>query len=290
MFKPPVYESGVGYPIKPERPIDDDNSSALDSLNQPTNNQPFDYRLLTGNPPSPTVFNDFIGQRRSDGPGYGPTPIPFETDPLPPDTTNGDIYEPSDGPGYGIPEPPEPDPPSVEENPRFPEFSDEPRPIVDPDRFEPPPPMADGGKVPSGPSPEMLAKLMQLRDQLRPLAEANERRQQGIANMEKANGPLRLPTDQKAQGGNVNAFDYENPEHVQAIAGSLAQHGTLNKIPNVAKHLGEILSSGDYRHMEDPRVQGSLRKAGHTGYYALEKTGKKLHPLPPAYVARKAMG
>lgn len=184
----------------------------------------------------------------------------------------------SDGPGYGRPDPMPFDFPRQE-------------PIIEPDRFVlPPPPMADGGKVPSGPSPEMLAKLMQLRDQLRPLAEANERRQQGIANMEKANGPLRLPTDQKAQGGNVNAFDYENPEHVQAIVGNLAQHGTLNKIPNVAKHLGEILSSGDYRHMEDPRVQGSLRKAGHTGYYALEKTGKKLHPLPPAYVARKAMG
>ena len=355
MFQPPVYESGVGYPIKPERPIDDDNSSALDSLNQPTNNQPFDYRLLTGTSTSPTVFNDFTEQRPtdgpkpfdiyapSDGPGFGPRPIPFEPDPPSPDTTNSDEYSYQrpivDPDRYVRPPPPEftdgfhgrmpiadpdryvrPPPPAVVGNPRFdkykpydetqerfgssdpanpanvgnprfPESSDEQRPIVDPDRYvPPPPPMADGGQVPSGPSPEMLAKLMQLRDQLRPLAEANERRQQGIANMEKANGPLRLPTDQKAQGGNVNAFDYENPEHVQAIVGSLAQHGTLNKIPNVAKHLGEILSSGDYRHMEDPRVQGSLRKAGHTGYYALEKTGKKLHPLPPAYVARKAMG
>jgi hypothetical protein len=62
---------------------------------------------------------------------------------------------------------------------------------------------ADGGQVPSPPSADMLAKLMQLRDQLKPLVEANERRQQGIANMEKANGPLKLPTDQKAKGGRV---------------------------------------------------------------------------------------
>ena len=63
---------------------------------------------------------------------------------------------------------------------------------------------ADGGQVPSPPTPDMLAKLMQLRDQLKPLVEANERRQQGIANMEKANGPLRLPTDQKAKGGPIH--------------------------------------------------------------------------------------
>jgi hypothetical protein len=47
----------------------------------------------------------------------------------------------------------------------------------------------------------MLAKLIQLKEQMRQQGQDFDRRQQGIINNEKMNGPLRLPTDQKAKGG-----------------------------------------------------------------------------------------
>ena len=62
---------------------------------------------------------------------------------------------------------------------------------------------ADGGQVPSGPSPEMLARLMQLKEQLKPGNEEFNRRQQGIINLEKVAGPVKLLTD-KARGGIIH--------------------------------------------------------------------------------------
>ena len=62
---------------------------------------------------------------------------------------------------------------------------------------------ADGGQVPSGPSPEMLARLMQLKEQLKPGNEEFNRRQQGIINLEKVAGPVKLLTD-KARGGPIH--------------------------------------------------------------------------------------
>ena len=95
-----------------------------------------------------------------------------------------------------------------------------------------------------------------------------------------------LAPEHKAEGGNVNAFDYENPEHVSAVAQHMAKHKDFKGFENVHQLLGEVLSGGNYRHIEDPRAQEAMRKAGHNAYHLLEKTGKKLHPM----VVKKAMG
>lgn len=94
------------------------------------------------------------------------------------------------------------------------------------------------------------------------------------------------PDITKAQGGTVNAFDYENPEHVSSVAGHAAKHKDFSKIPDASKHLGEVIGTGNYKHIEDPRILGAIRKAGFGGYHTLEKTGKKLTP----FAVKKAMG
>jgi len=87
-----------------------------------------------------------------------------------------------------------------------------------------------------------------------------------------------------AQGGAVNAFDYENPEHVENVANIAAKHPDFSKIPDVGKHLAGSLSQGGYKFIEDPRIQSAIKKAGHTGYFVREKSGKQQH------VIRKAAG
>jgi len=61
---------------------------------------------------------------------------------------------------------------------------------------------ATGGQ-PSGPPPDIAAKLAQLREEFAIKAEMERRRQQGILNMEKVAGPVKLLTD-KAKGGSVH--------------------------------------------------------------------------------------
>lgn len=79
----------------------------------------------------------------------------------------------------------------------------------------------------------------------------------------------------KAQGGTVNLFDYENPKHVQNVAGVVAKQKDFSQIPNVAKHLAEALSQGSYKFIEDPRIQSAIKQAGHDGYYINGKDGKQ---------------
>jgi hypothetical protein len=90
----------------------------------------------------------------------------------------------------------------------------------------------------------------------------------------------------KAQGGAVNPFDYENPEHVASVSEQVSRHKDFSKTPDASKHLGEMLSQGSYKYIEDPRVQMALRKLGHNAYFTQEKTGKKLNQM----VIKKAMG
>ena len=87
-----------------------------------------------------------------------------------------------------------------------------------------------------------------------------------------------------AQGGAVNAFDYENPAHVENVANIAAKHPDFSKIPDVGKHLAGSLSQGSYKFIEDPRIQSAIKKAGHSGYFVQEKSGKKQH------VVKKATG
>ena len=90
----------------------------------------------------------------------------------------------------------------------------------------------------------------------------------------------------KAEGGNVNAFDYENPEHVSAVAGHAVKHKDFKAYE--PKLMAEVLSTGNHRHLEDPRIQYAMRQAGHNAYHVQEKTGKKLHKMQT--VVKKAMG
>ena len=81
-----------------------------------------------------------------------------------------------------------------------------------------------------------------------------------------------------------NPFDYENADHVEAVSEIAAKHKDFNKITDVAKHLASTLSTGNWRHIEDPRIQDAIKQAGHDGYHVAEKTGKEAH------VTNKAKG
>jgi hypothetical protein len=91
----------------------------------------------------------------------------------------------------------------------------------------------------------------------------------------------------KSKGGNVkyeNPFDYENEDHVEKVSGIAAKHKDFNKIPDVAKHLASTLATGNWRHIEDPRIQDAIKQAGHDGYHVAEKHGKD------SYATHKAKG
>ena len=88
----------------------------------------------------------------------------------------------------------------------------------------------------------------------------------------------------KAKGGEVRSlFDYENPSHVENVAGIAAKHRDFNQIPDAAKHLASVLSQGSYKFIEDPRIQSAIKQAGHNGYYIGGKDGKQ-------QIIRKAEG
>ena len=87
----------------------------------------------------------------------------------------------------------------------------------------------------------------------------------------------------KAKGGEVNLFDYENPKHVQNVAGVVARHRDFSQIPNATKHLADALSQGSYKFIEDPRIQSAIKQAGFSGHYINGKDGKQ-------QIIRKAEG
>jgi hypothetical protein len=105
-------------------------------------------------------------------------------------------------------------------------------------------------------------------------------------------GPLVLahkPTygerESYAKGGQVeitNPFDYENADHVDTVANIAAKHKDFNKITDVAKHLATTLATGNWRHIEDPRVQDAIKQAGFDGYHVAEKHGKDSHAIHKA--------
>ncbi len=89
---------------------------------------------------------------------------------------------------------------------------------------------------------------------------------------------------ERAKGGEVRSpFDYENPSHVENVAGIAAKHRDFNQIPDAAKHLAGVLSQGSYKFVEDPRIQSAIKQAGHNGYYISGKDGKQ-------QIIRKAEG
>jgi hypothetical protein len=127
------------------------------------------------------------------------------------------------------------------------------------------------------PNDDIRAKLEQLKQEFALKAQTDQRQKQALANAE-------AMANKKAEGGTVNAFDYENPEHVSSVAGHVAKHKDFKAYD--PKLMGEVLSTGNYKHIEDPRILGAIKKAGFGGYHTLEKTGKKLTP----FVVKKAMG
>jgi hypothetical protein len=79
-----------------------------------------------------------------------------------------------------------------------------------------------------------------------------------------------------------NPFDYENDDHVERVAQIAAKHKDFSKIPDVAKHLASTLATGNWKHIEDPRVQDAIKQAGHDGYHVAEKHGKDSHVIKKA--------
>ena len=86
-----------------------------------------------------------------------------------------------------------------------------------------------------------------------------------------------------AKGGEItNPFDYENPDHVETVAKIAAKNKDFSKITDVAKHLASTLATGNWRHIEDPRVQDAIKQAGFDGYHVAEKHGKDSHVMKKA--------
>ena len=131
--------------------------------------------------------------------------------------------------------------------------------------------------VPMALTPEQLAELERLKKLYLPLAEQAKRDAQRQSNLDKMN-PLN-----KAQGGAVskNPFDYQNKKHVHEAAKHLVKHGKfpLPKGIGATGIMRDILSSGKFQTLDDPRVQEALQSAGHDSYYTQEKTGKQMREL-----------
>ena len=87
----------------------------------------------------------------------------------------------------------------------------------------------------------------------------------------------------KAQPRQVrNPFDYENPQHTHNVAGHLMHHKEFNTGEHAQRHMAEMLGTGNWKYIEDPRVQGAIKRAGHDSYYVQEKTGKQPHVINKA--------
>ena len=99
-------------------------------------------------------------------------------------------------------------------------------------------------------TPAQQAELQRLKAMYQPLAEQARRdalRQENMAKMNPQN---------KAEGGAVkNPFDYENANHVDTVAGIASKHKDFSSTPQAHHHLGEMLSTGNWKYIEDPRIQ-----------------------------------
>jgi hypothetical protein len=97
-----------------------------------------------------------------------------------------------------------------------------------------------------------------------------------------------------AQGGNVskNPFDYQNKKHLHEVAKHLVKLGKfpLPKGIGATDILRDVLSSGKWQTLDDPRVNAAMRAAGHDSYYTQEKTGKQLNPMDGMKDGGKAGG
>ena len=108
-------------------------------------------------------------------------------------------------------------------------------------------------------------------------------------------GGYRLnPEFEKAQGGSVskNPFDYQNKKHLHEVAKHLVKQGKfpLPKGIGATDILRDVLSSGKWQTLDDPRVNAAMRAAGHDSYYTQEKTGKQLNPIEGMKAGGKAGG
>ncbi|UOF78459.1 hypothetical protein [Caudoviricetes sp.] len=128
-------------------------------------------------------------------------------------------------------------------------------------------------------TPAQLAELQRLKAMHQPLAEQARRQQQAALNAERMAQP-----QNKAKGGQVhkNPFDYENAQHTHNVAGHTLRHKEFNTGPDAQKHMAEMLGTGNWKYLEDPRIQGAMKRAGHDSYYVQEKTGKQMHPMNKA--------
>lgn len=132
-------------------------------------------------------------------------------------------------------------------------------------------------------TPAQLAELQRLKAMHQPLAEQARRQQQAAFNAEQM---AQRQQQNKAQGGQVkhsNPFDFNNPKHTMNVAGRLVQrHKEFNTGAQAQQHMHEMLGTGNWKYIEDPRTQAAIKDAGFDSYFTQEKTGKQSRPMNKA--------
>lgn len=83
-----------------------------------------------------------------------------------------------------------------------------------------------------------------------------------------------------------NPWDYQNPEHVDALHAGLSAHPHIG--PEFAPSKGRI-SSGDWTLMEDPAVQETIKKLGHDAFFLNEGGYRNLGMYNPRNI-KSAIG
>jgi len=86
-----------------------------------------------------------------------------------------------------------------------------------------------------------------------------------------------------------NPFDYENPEQVsnltdemKSFSGILKDSGFYNAKPEKQKEVAQkLLSSGNWKYIEDPEVLAAAKRLGHDGMYMEEQRVKNLGVFDP---------
>jgi hypothetical protein len=83
-----------------------------------------------------------------------------------------------------------------------------------------------------------------------------------------------------------NPFDYENPEHVEALRDWMLKNETLPKdrLEVQLQHMTDPELSANWTQMENPKFQKGIKALGHDAYYTKELDTKNLGVYNPNMV------
>ena len=96
--------------------------------------------------------------------------------------------------------------------------------------------------------------------------------------------------DRYLSGGNVrpvyvdakNPFDYDNPDHVQAVVQYIKKNDP--DFADIADSVGEKVGTGVYSQIERPLVQNAIRQLGFDGFFVQERGTKNIAVFDPQQV------